>query len=33
MECADMLGININQVKVYLQLARRRLREQLENSA
>jgi RNA polymerase sigma-70 factor (ECF subfamily) len=33
MECADMLGININQVKVYLHRARRRLREQLENSA
>ena len=28
--CARVLGLNINQVKVYLHRARRRLREQLE---
>jgi DNA-directed RNA polymerase specialized sigma24 family protein len=30
--CARILGLNRNQVKVYLHRARRRLREQLEGS-
>jgi RNA polymerase sigma-70 factor, ECF subfamily len=29
-ECAEVLGLNINQVKVYLHRARRRLRRELE---
>ena len=31
-ECAQILGINVNQVKVYLHRARRRLRLELEES-
>jgi RNA polymerase sigma-70 factor, ECF subfamily len=31
-ECAQVLGINTNQVKVYLHRARKRLRSQLEQS-
>jgi RNA polymerase sigma-70 factor (ECF subfamily) len=31
--CARVLGLNTNQVKVYLHRARRRLREQLERSS
>jgi len=31
-ECADVLGLNINQVKVYLHRARRRLRQALEEN-
>ncbi len=31
--CARVLGLNINQVKVYLHRARRRLREQLERAS
>lgn len=31
--CARVLGLNVNQVKVYLHRARRRLREQLERGA
>ena len=30
--CARVLGLNVNQVKVYLHRARRRLRQQLERS-
>ena len=29
-DCAEILGISVNQVKVYLHRARRRLREKLE---
>jgi RNA polymerase sigma-70 factor (ECF subfamily) len=32
-QCAEILGINVNQVKVYLHRARRRLRQQLEQSS
>jgi RNA polymerase sigma-70 factor (ECF subfamily) len=31
--CARILGLNVNQVKVYLHRARRRLREQLEQGS
>jgi DNA-directed RNA polymerase specialized sigma24 family protein len=31
-ECAQIVGINVNQVKVYLHRARRRLRVELEGS-
>jgi RNA polymerase sigma-70 factor (ECF subfamily) len=31
-ECAQIIGINVNQVKVYLHRARRRLRRKLEES-
>lgn len=31
-ECAEILGISVNQVKVYLHRGRRRLRQQLEES-
>jgi RNA polymerase sigma-70 factor (ECF subfamily) len=31
--CARVLGLNVNQVKVYLPRARRRLREQLERAS
>jgi DNA-directed RNA polymerase specialized sigma24 family protein len=31
--CARVLGLNVNQVKVYLHRARRRLREQLERAS
>jgi len=31
--CARILGLNVNQVKVYLHRARRRLREQLEQNS
>jgi RNA polymerase sigma-70 factor (ECF subfamily) len=31
--CARILGLNVNQVKVYLHRARRRLREQLEEQS
>ena len=31
--CARILGLNVNQVKVYLHRARRRLREQLEQQS
>jgi RNA polymerase sigma-70 factor (ECF subfamily) len=32
-ECARILGLNTNQVKVYLHRARRRLRRELERSS
>jgi len=31
--CARVLGLNANQVKVYLHRARRKLREQLERAS
>ncbi len=31
-ECAEILDLNVNQVKVYLHRARRRLRQALEES-
>ena len=31
--CARVLGLNVNQVKVYLHRARRRLREQMERQS